>query len=154
MKEPWIGKYIDMEKRFIGVLAGVGIVLRALSGELPVVQDVDVVVAGGSSAAVAAAVAVKEAGAPVFLAAPRPYLGEDLAGTLRLARVLGDDESHPLYRAIFDGRRSEREGWSYTYTYDSAPDGHGRCTLEAYAADPRRAFAAHARLVLSGGNPR
>ena len=45
-----------MKKRFMEVLAGAGVVLNALSGELPVVQDVDVVVAGGSSAAVAAAV--------------------------------------------------------------------------------------------------
>ena len=29
------------------------------------------------------------------------------------------------------------------------PDGLGRRTLEAYAADPRRAYAAHARLALS-----
>ncbi len=56
-----------------------------LSGkDLSVIRNVDVVVAGGSSAAVAAAVAAKEAGASVFLAAPRPYLGEDLAGELRV----------------------------------------------------------------------
>ena len=109
-------------RRLIGVLAWAGAVLNAVAGELPVVQDVDVVVAGGSSAAVAAAVAAKQAGATVFLAAPRPYLGEDLAGTLHLARVPGDDESHPLYRAIFDGRRAARAGWPYTYTYDATPD--------------------------------
>ena len=32
------------------------------------------------------------------------------------------------------------------------PDGLGRRTLEAYAADPRRAFATHARLVLGRDN--
>ena len=111
-----------MDKKAFGTLACAGIMLNALAGELPVVQDVDVVVAGGSSAAIAAAVAVRQAGATVFLAAPRPYLGEDLAGTLHLARVPGDDESHPLYRAIFDGRRAARPCWAYTYTYDAAPD--------------------------------
>ena len=111
-----------MEKKAFGTLACAGIILNALAGELPVVQDVDVVVAGGSSAAVAAAVAAKEAGATVFLAAPRPYLGEDLAGTLHLARVPGDDESHPIYRAIFDGRRAARPSWPYTYSYDATPD--------------------------------
>ena len=111
-----------MEKKLFGVLAGAGLILNAFAGELPVVQDVDVVVAGGSSAAVAAAVAAKEAGATVFLAAPRPYLGEDLAGTLHLARVPGDDESHPIYRSIFDGRRAARAGWPFTYTYDATPD--------------------------------
>ncbi len=96
-----------MEKKVVGALAGAGILLNVFAFRLPVVQDVDVVVAGGSSAAVAAAVAAKQAGATVFLAAPRPYLGEDLAGTLRLARVPDDDESHPIYRAIFDGRRAD-----------------------------------------------
>ena len=111
-----------MDKKLFGALAGASILLNALAGELPVVQDVDVVVAGGSSAAVAAAVAAKEAGATVFLAAPRPYLGEDLAGTLHLARVPGDDESHPVYRSIFDGRRAARAGWPYTYAYAATPD--------------------------------
>ena len=111
-----------MEKKVVGALAGAGILLNVFAFRLPVVQDVDVVVAGGSSAAVAAAVAAKQAGATVFLAAPRPYLGEDLAGTLRLARVPGDDESHPIYRAIFDGRRAARASWPFTYTYDAKPD--------------------------------
>ena len=97
-------------------------VAQTFAFRLPVVQDVDVVVAGGSSVAVAAAVAAKQAGATVFLAAPRPYLGEDLAGTLRLARVPDDDESHPIYRAIFDGRRAARASWPFTYTYDAKPD--------------------------------
>ena len=111
-----------MEKKVVGALAGAGFLLNVFAFRLPVVQDVDVVVAGGSSAAVAAAVAAKQAGATVFLAAPRPYLGEDLAGTLRLAREPGDDESHPIYRAIFDGRRAARASWPFTYTYDAKPD--------------------------------
>ena len=111
-----------MEKKASGILACAGLILSTLAGELPVVQDVDVVVAGGSSAAVAAAVAAKEAGATVFLAAPRPYLGEDLAGTLHLARVPGDYESHPIYRSIFDGRRAARPSWPFKYSYDATPD--------------------------------
>ncbi len=111
-----------MRKKLFGALACASIFLNARTGELPVVQDVDVVVAGGSSAAVAAAVAAKQSGATVFLAAPRPYLGEDLAGTLHLARVPGDDESQPIYRAIFDGRRAARPGWPFTYSYDATPD--------------------------------
>jgi hypothetical protein len=35
------------------------------------------------------------------------------------------------------------------FNLGDTPDGLGRRTLEAYAADPRRAYAAHARLVLS-----
>ena len=111
-----------MNRKFFTAFVGAGMVVHAVAGELSVVQDVDVVVAGGSSAAVAAAVAAKQAGATVFLAAPRPYLGEDLAGTLHLARVPGDDESHPIYRSIFDGRRAARDGWPFTYAYDATPD--------------------------------
>ena len=35
------------------------------------------------------------------------------------------------------------------FNLGDTPDGLGRKTLEAYAADPRRAYAEHARLVLS-----
>ena len=48
--------------------------------KIPVAYDVDVVVVGGSSAGVAAAVAAAKGGAKVFLAAQRPYLGEDMCG--------------------------------------------------------------------------
>ena len=47
---------------------------------MPVCQEADVVVVGGSCGAVAAAQAAAKAGAKVFLAAPRPYLGDDVAG--------------------------------------------------------------------------
>ena len=52
--------------------------------QIPVAYDVDVLVVGGSSAGVAAAAAAADSGATVFLAAQRPYLGEDLCGTYRL----------------------------------------------------------------------
>jgi len=51
--------------------------------EIPVAYKVDVVVVGGSTAGVAAAVAAARKGASVFLAAQEPYLGEDLCGTYR-----------------------------------------------------------------------
>ena len=35
------------------------------------------------------------------------------------------------------------------FNLGDTPDGLGRRTLEAYAADPRRAYAEHARLVLA-----
>ncbi len=49
---------------------------------IPLARAVDVVVVGGTSGAVAAAAAARRAGASVFLAAPRPYLGEDMCGPL------------------------------------------------------------------------
>lgn len=69
--------------------------------DLPVSQEVDVVVVGGSSAAVAAAEAAAKSGASVFLAAPRQYLGDDLAGTLRLWLEDGEIPASHLAKEIF-----------------------------------------------------
>jgi len=68
---------------------------------IPLAYDVDVVVVGGSTGGVAAAVAAAKAGARVFLAAPRPYLGEDMAGTLRLWLEEGETPEAPLAKALF-----------------------------------------------------
>ena len=53
---------------------------------VPIAADVDVVVAGGSCGAVAAACAAADAGARVMLVASRPYLGDDLCGSQSLWR--------------------------------------------------------------------
>ncbi len=57
---------------------------RESARKIPVAFDGDVVVVGGGVGAVAAAEAAARSGAKVFLVAPRTYLGEDLAGTLRV----------------------------------------------------------------------
>lgn len=71
------------------------------SRNIPVAYDVDVVVVGGTSGGVAAAVAAAEHGARVFLAAERPYLGEDICGTYRLWLKPGEVPSLPLARKVF-----------------------------------------------------
>jgi flavin-dependent dehydrogenase len=71
------------------------------SREIPVAYDVDVVVVGGTSGGVAAAVAAAREGASVFLAAQRPYLGEDLCGTYRLWLKPGETPISPLAKKIF-----------------------------------------------------
>lgn len=63
--------------------------------EIPVAATVDVVVVGGTTAGVAAAVAARESGADVFLVGGYPYLGEDMAGTLEL-----DNEGNPPTNGI------------------------------------------------------
>lgn len=68
---------------------------------LPLVAEVDVAIVGGSIGAVAAAEAAAQAGARVFLAAPRPYLGEDMAGRLALRADPADSTRHPLYAQLF-----------------------------------------------------
>ena len=57
--------------------------------KIPLVKEADVLVVGGSSGAVSAALAAKSAGASVYLVAPRPYLGEDIAGALSLPEHYG-----------------------------------------------------------------
>jgi flavin-dependent dehydrogenase len=74
--------------------------------DIPVAFEGDVVVVGGSTWAVTAAVAAAEVGASVFLAAPRPYLGDDLAGTLRLTLEAGQELDDPLAKRIFGEGRS------------------------------------------------
>jgi hypothetical protein len=51
---------------------------------LPVVAEIDVLVLGGAAAGVAAALEARAAGKRVLMAAPRAYLGEDIAGRLAL----------------------------------------------------------------------
>ena len=65
-----------------GAMAASGTVEDAKN--IPVTAEVDVLVVGGTSAGVAAALEAKKNGASVYLAGGAPYLGEDVAGTLEL----------------------------------------------------------------------
>ncbi len=95
-----------MEKQcLLAVLAMLSGHVRAAVVEseraLPVCQNVDVVVVGGTCGAVAAAEAAAKSGAKVFLAATRPYLGDDVAGTLRLWLEEGEVPESPLAKALY-----------------------------------------------------
>jgi len=74
---------------------------RQSERKIPVAYDVDVVVIGGSLAAVAAAVKASQSGARVFLAALEPYLGEDVCGTFRLWTDHAASTSTELGKNIF-----------------------------------------------------
>ncbi|MCL4202338.1 MAG: FAD-dependent oxidoreductase [Pirellulaceae bacterium] len=89
---------------------------------IPIAYDVDVVVVGGSAAGVAAAVAAAEQGAKVFLAAPRPYLGEDLCATYRLWLEADEQPDDPLAEALFTLPPS-LAGIAYTYQADQPSSG-------------------------------
>jgi ribulose 1,5-bisphosphate synthetase/thiazole synthase len=69
--------------------------------DIPVAYDVDVVVVGGSTGGVVAAVEAARKGATVFLATSRPYLGEDVCGTYRLWLEPGEEPESPLAKKIF-----------------------------------------------------
>jgi len=73
--------------------------------DIPVAYEADVVVVGGSSGAVACASEAARRGASVFLLAPRPYLGTDICGTLRLWLEEGERPTSKLAIACFGDRR-------------------------------------------------
>lgn len=68
---------------------------------IPVACQVDVIVVGGSTGGVAAAVAAATSGAKVFLAAEQAYLGDDMTATLRLWPQPDDELDSPLARQLF-----------------------------------------------------
>ena len=70
---------------------------------IPLIQDVDVVVVGGTCGAVSAAEAAAKAGAKVFLVTSYACLGEDIAGTLHVWSDAKDVASLELMKAMFGG---------------------------------------------------
>ena len=104
---------------FAGILAAAGL---AGAAELPLVQDVDVLVVGGGVGAVRAASAAKKAGASVFLAAPRPQLGEDFCGPLHLWREADEDLSDPLVGELFASRFAPVPQLAFTYELETPTD--------------------------------
>jgi ribulose 1,5-bisphosphate synthetase/thiazole synthase len=88
---------------FQTVLCGAGgeTVVIESAREIPIAYEVDVVVVGGCTGAVAAAVSAARSGARVFLAAPYPYLGEDMTATLRLWLEEGEEPASELGRRLF-----------------------------------------------------
>ena len=94
--------------------------------DIPVACDVDVVVVGGTSGGVAAAVEAAKKGASVFLAAERPYVGEDICGTYRLWLEDGEEPASPLAKKLFVQvplLERFRRGASFTYEADKSSAG-------------------------------
>jgi hypothetical protein len=86
-----------------------GQVLEA-PGRLPLIDEVDVVIAGGTTGSVAAAMEARRSGASVMLVTPYTYLGSDLVTSRELA--LGAQASvDPIYqRLLADPKALEAEG--------------------------------------------
>ncbi|NOY81892.1 MAG: FAD-dependent oxidoreductase, partial [Kiritimatiellaeota bacterium] len=91
--------------------------VRESARALPLAYDVDVVVVGGGSGAVAAAEAAARAGARVFLAAPRLYLGEDLCAPFRLWLESDEQPRNDLEKKLFADPETAR-GLRFTYRTD------------------------------------
>ncbi len=91
--------------------------VRETAREIPVIDTVDVIVVGGSSAGAAAAVSAAGAGAKVFLAAERPYIGEDICGTYRLWLNPGEIPVTPLEKTVFENNAAQSKPESLTFSY-------------------------------------
>lgn len=84
-----------------GIIAAAVLSCALASNAESVIAEVDVVVAGGTSYGVAAAVEAARSGRSVFLVAPRAALGEDLAGTLRLRPADGAALPKELHERLY-----------------------------------------------------
>ena len=100
-----VGRVSDAKATVEPVLPDAGL---ALEGErkIPVLADVDIVVVGGSSRAVASAVAAAKKGCDVFLVASMPYPGDDICGSF----LYDKNENEILQSAI-----AEKVFFSNTY---------------------------------------
>ncbi len=84
-----------------GVHAEAGKCILESAREIPLMDQTDVVIAGGSTGAVQAALAARQAGARVFLVTQYPYLGEDMCATGRLWLEPGEQPATPLAKAVY-----------------------------------------------------
>ncbi|HOX38574.1 MAG TPA: FAD-dependent oxidoreductase [Candidatus Brocadiia bacterium] len=121
---------------------------------VPVAYDVDVVVVGGSTGAVAAAVEAAKGGAKVFLAAPRHYLGEDVCGTYRLWLEPGETPESAFEQELFREPAPAPEvgpGLPFTYSADVASAAaHRDSDPPAKLADGRWASAVNESVQYDG----
>jgi hypothetical protein len=115
------GKIVDRGNVTLSARAAYKGAVNESARDIPAAYNVDVVVVGGTSGGVAAAVAAAQQGARVFLAAQRPYLGEDICGTYRLWLEPGETPTCPLARKVFAGPSIPllpRHGIDFTYEAD------------------------------------
>ena len=87
-----------------------------------------------------------------------------LADVLRRPGIGGRWQKMSAAPPVVPGYQNKAGDWERTlslreiciaralFRLGDTPDGLGRRTLEAYAADPRRVYAKHARMVLDGAS--
>jgi ribulose 1,5-bisphosphate synthetase/thiazole synthase len=71
--------------------------------DVPIMAEVDVLVVGGTTGAVQAALAARRQGARVFCLTPFTYFGEDIGAYLQLWPAAADVAADTLGRALFPG---------------------------------------------------
>lgn len=93
-----------------------GLFVRESARDIPVAAEADIIVAGGTTAGVEAALAAAHAGARVFLFTDRTYLGEDICSTYRFWLEKGEIPQTDLSLAVFSGNAHSP---SVPFTYES-----------------------------------
>lgn len=80
--------------------------------DIPVIGEVDIVIVGGSSGAVSAAVSARNAGSSVFLVASQPYLGDDICGSFMYYTDRKNEQPQTaVARKIFNFENDPRESY-------------------------------------------
>lgn len=99
-----VGRVSDAKAVVTPVLPDVAYVLES-ERKIPLQTETDIVVVGGSSRGVAAAVAAAKAGCKIFLIAYMPYLGDDICGSFLYE--CGEDEKLQtgLAQKLFQGKQ-------------------------------------------------
>ena len=121
-----------------GAVTGAPPIVVESARQIPLAYDVDVVVVGGSSGGVAAAQAAAAKGAKVFLAAPRAYLGDDIAGCMRLWLADGERPQTDLAKAIFADAGLVRPAHVKAMLDKALLDAGAQFLTGCYGAEPLR----------------
>jgi len=122
---------------------------------IPVAYDVDVVVVGGTSGGIAAAVEAARNGAKVFLAARPPYLGLDLCATYRLWLENDEIPTSPLAKKLFiemPAARWMQNAAPFTYRADRQSAGVHPDTAIPSVLNDGKAASASTQSVQYDGN--
>ena len=122
----------------MGDLFGATVVTES-AREIPVHAEVDIVVAGATTAGIAAARRAADQGATVMVLSHRLYLGKDLAGTLRLRLAPGRTLNTALEQALYpSGATNATPGMAKAVTAKHLVDGGIKFMLGAYITDVLR----------------
>lgn len=97
-----VGKTTQAQAKIREYLPNEGLAVER-EREIPLLTDVDLVVVGGSSRAVAAAVSAAKTGSKVFLVAGMSYLGDDICGSFLYDLQKGEELNAILARKVFTG---------------------------------------------------
>ena len=81
--------------------------------KIPIIAKTSIIVVGGSSRAIAAAVAAAKTGCDVFLIGYMPYLGDDICGSFLFEHNKDEKLQTDLSRKIFPGKEGKQVFLAY-----------------------------------------